>query len=128
MLKEYDIDKLNPRPNPYAKELKKQVTIKISPSVIDYFKEQATQIGMPYQTLINLYLSDCVKNKRKLHILEDLIFKKKARHPLKNFISELVAFNQKISQTWCMIGVLTFARFIMTINLAKFPTPAPTEK
>ena len=68
MLKEYDIDKLNPRPNPYAKELKKQVTIKISPSVIDYFKEQATQIGMPYQTLINLYLSDCVKNKRKLQM------------------------------------------------------------
>lgn len=68
MLKEYDIDKLNPRPNPYAKELKKQVTIKISPSVIDYFKEQANQIGMPYQTLINLYLSDCVKNKRKLQM------------------------------------------------------------
>ena len=68
MLKEYDIDKLNPRSNPYAKELKKQVTIKISPSVIDYFKEQATQIGMPYQTLINLYLSDCVKNKRKLQM------------------------------------------------------------
>ena len=68
MLKEYDIDKLNPRPNPYAKELKKQVTIKISPSVIDYFKEHATQIGMPYQTLINLYLSDCVKNKRKLQM------------------------------------------------------------
>lgn len=68
MLKEYDIDKLNPRPNPYAKELKQQVTIKISPSVINYFKEQATQIGMPYQTLINLYLSDCVKNKRKLQM------------------------------------------------------------
>ena len=68
MLKEYDIDKLNPRPNPYARELKKQVSIKISPSVIDYFKEQATQIGMPYQTLINLYLSDCVKNKRKLQM------------------------------------------------------------
>ena len=68
MLKEYDIDNLNPRPNPYAKELKKQVTIKISPSVIDYFKEQAAQVGMPYQTLINLYLADCVKNKRKLQM------------------------------------------------------------
>ena len=68
MLKEYDINKLNLRPNPYAKELKKQVTIKISPSVIDYFKEQAAQIGIPYQTLINLYLSDCVKNKRKLQM------------------------------------------------------------
>lgn len=45
MLEEYDIDNLNPRPNPYAKELKKQVTIKISPSVIDYFKAQATKWG-----------------------------------------------------------------------------------
>jgi predicted DNA binding CopG/RHH family protein len=66
MLEEYDIDKLNPRPNPYAKELKKQVTIKISPSVIDYFKAQANKLGIPYQTLINMYLSDCVKNKREL--------------------------------------------------------------
>jgi predicted DNA binding CopG/RHH family protein len=68
MLEEYDIDQLNPRPNPYAKELKKQVTIKISPSVIDYFKEQAAKLGMPYQTLINMYLSDCVKNKRELQM------------------------------------------------------------
>lgn len=66
MLEEYDIDKLNPRPNPYSKELKKQVTIKISPSVIEYFKAQAEKVGMPYQTLINLYLSDCVSNKREL--------------------------------------------------------------
>jgi predicted DNA binding CopG/RHH family protein len=68
MRDEYDIDKLNPRPNPYAKELKKQVTIKISPSVIDYFKAQADKLGMPYQTLINLYLSDCVNNKRELQM------------------------------------------------------------
>ena len=68
MLKEYDIDELNPRQNPYAKELKKQVTIKISPAVIEYFKEQAAKLGMPYQTLINLYLSDCVNNKRELHL------------------------------------------------------------
>ena len=65
MLKEYDIDNLNPRPNPYAKELKKQVTIKLSPSVIDYFKQEATESGIPYQTLINLYLVDCVRQKRK---------------------------------------------------------------
>jgi predicted DNA binding CopG/RHH family protein len=68
MLEEYDIDKLNPRPNPYAKELKKQVTIKIAPSTINYFKEQADKVGIPYQTLINLYLSDCVNNKRELHM------------------------------------------------------------
>lgn len=69
MLEEYDIDKLNPRSNPYAKELKKQVTIKISPSVIEYFKSQANEVGMPYQTLINLYLADCVSNKRKLEMI-----------------------------------------------------------
>lgn len=43
MLEEYDIDKLNPRPNPYAKELKKQITIKIAPSVIDYFKSESQE-------------------------------------------------------------------------------------
>lgn len=68
MLEEYDIDKLNPRPNLYTKELKKQVTIKISASVIDYFKEQASKVGMPYQTLINLYLSDCAKEKKELQM------------------------------------------------------------
>jgi predicted DNA binding CopG/RHH family protein len=64
MREEYDFS--SAKKNPYAKELKKQVTIKISPSVIDYFKEQANKLGMPYQTLINLYLSDCVNNKREL--------------------------------------------------------------
>lgn len=68
MLKEYDIDKLNPRANPYVKELKKQVTIKISPTVIDYFKSQSSKVGVPYQTLINLYLLDCVSNQRELHM------------------------------------------------------------
>ena len=69
MLEEYDIDKLNPRPNPYAKELKKQITIKIAPSIIDYFKSESQETGIPYQTLINLYLADCVKSKRKLEIV-----------------------------------------------------------
>ena len=68
MLKEYDIDKLNPRPNPYAKELKKQVTINLAVPVIDYFKKEAKETGIPYQTLINLYLSECVKEKKKLDI------------------------------------------------------------
>ena len=54
--------------NPYAKELKKQITIKVSPSVIEYFKKEAQRTGIPYQTLINLYLNDCVKNNRKIDI------------------------------------------------------------
>ena len=65
---EYNIDELNPRPNPYAKELKNQITIKISPNVIDYFKQEAKETGIPYQTLINLYLTDCVKEKKKLNL------------------------------------------------------------
>ncbi len=68
MREEYDIDQLNPRKNPYAKELKKQVTIKLSPHVIEYFKAESTETGIPYQTLINLYLQDCVKNKKKIDL------------------------------------------------------------
>ena len=66
MREEYDFS--DARKNPYAKELKKQVTIKISPSVIEYFKKQANEVGIPYQTLINLYLLDCVSNKRELQM------------------------------------------------------------
>lgn len=68
MLEEYDIDNLNPRSNPYAKELKKQITIKIAPTVIEYFKNESSETGIPYQTLINLYLVDCVNEKKKLNL------------------------------------------------------------
>ena len=68
MLDDYNIDKLNPGPNPYAKELKKQITIKISPFIIDYFKQEAIETGIPYQTLINLYLAECVKEKKKIEV------------------------------------------------------------
>ena len=63
-----EFDFTNARKNPYAKELKKQITIKINPAVISYFKDEAMATGIPYQTLINLYLTDCVKNKRKLDL------------------------------------------------------------
>ena len=62
--KEFDFDKAIK--NPYAKELKKQITIKIAPSIIEYFKGEASVTGIPYQTLINLYLEDCVKSKKRL--------------------------------------------------------------
>lgn len=64
MKNEYDFSK--GKKNPYAKMLKKQVTINLSTEVIVYFKEQAKQTGIPYQTLINLYLIDCVRNKKQL--------------------------------------------------------------
>lgn len=68
MKKEYDIAKLNPRKNPYSNRLKKQVTINIDTDTIEYFKEQSSKSGLPYQTLINLYLADCASKHRKLDI------------------------------------------------------------
>ena len=68
MIDNYDIENLNPRKNPYAKELKKQITINVSTAVIDYFKEMSQEVGIPYQTLINLYLTDCVKKQVKLDL------------------------------------------------------------
>ncbi len=64
MKDEYDFS--NGIPNPYAKILKKQITININENIIEYFKNQSKTTGIPYQTLINLYLSDCVKNKKEL--------------------------------------------------------------
>ena len=68
MRDEYDIENLNPHKNPYSKRLKKQMTINIDSDIVDYFKEQSEESGIPYQTLINLYLSDCAKNKRHLQM------------------------------------------------------------
>ena len=66
MRDEYDIKKLNPRPNPYADKLKKQITIRLNASTIEYFKQQAEETGISYQNLINMYLTDCKKKKKKL--------------------------------------------------------------
>ncbi len=52
----------------HMKKLKKQITIRVDADTLDYFKEQAETSGIPYQTLINLYLSDCAKNKKKLQV------------------------------------------------------------
>ena len=71
MRKEYDVASLNPRKNPYTNRLKKQVTIKIDGEIIDYFKEQSEKSGLPYQTLINLYLADCASKRRKLKMSWD---------------------------------------------------------
>lgn len=68
MREEYDIMNLNPRKNPYSNRIKKQVTINLDGAVIDYFKKLSQKSGIPYQTLINLYLSDCVESKRELRI------------------------------------------------------------
>lgn len=67
MKSEYDFSK--GKKNPYAKILKKQITINISEEVLKYFKEMSEKTSIPYQSLINFYLLDCVKNKKKIDIL-----------------------------------------------------------
>lgn len=66
MRDEYDFS--TAKKNPYTQKLKKTITINIEEDTIKYFKSQSEENGIPYQTLINLYLSDCVKNKKKLQI------------------------------------------------------------
>lgn len=66
MKKEYDFSKA--RPNPYAAQLKKSVTIRLDQPTIAYFKDLAEETGIPYQTLINLYLRDCASSGRKLNL------------------------------------------------------------
>lgn len=63
MRKEYDFSKS--RRNPYAKQLKRQVTIRLDTVAVDYFKQLAGELGMPYQNLINLFLRDCALRKRR---------------------------------------------------------------
>ena len=66
MREEYDFsDSIK---NPYTKYLRKSVTIRLGVDVIEYFKELSKETDIPYQTLINLYLKDCVQSGRKLNI------------------------------------------------------------
>jgi uncharacterized protein (DUF4415 family) len=68
MKSEYDLSKMKSRKNPYSAKLKKSVTMRLSEDVIDYFKSMADESGVPYQSLINLYLRDCVAQHRKIDI------------------------------------------------------------
>jgi predicted DNA binding CopG/RHH family protein len=64
MRKEYDFSKA--KKNPYAKLLKKQITIRIDKQTIEYFKGLSVETGIPYQNLINLYLRNCAIENKKL--------------------------------------------------------------
>ncbi len=66
MRDEYDFSKA--RENPYAKRLKKRVTIRLDEVTIAYFKQLAGDTGIPYQTLINLYLRDCAASNHRLQM------------------------------------------------------------
>ena len=65
MRKEYDFSAA--RKNPYAAQLKKQITIRLDEESITYFKTISEDVGVPYQSLINLYLRDCAASHRKLN-------------------------------------------------------------
>ena len=66
MRKEYDFT--NAKKNPYIKKLRKQISIRIDMDTIDFFKKQADNTGIPYQNLINLYLSDCAAQSKHINI------------------------------------------------------------
>lgn len=67
MRKRYDFSE--GRPNPYAKRLKKQVTIRLDHESLEYFQKLAEETGIAYQTLINLYLRDCAASGKRLQLL-----------------------------------------------------------
>lgn len=64
MRRQYDFKKA--KPNPYPKRLKRQVTIRLDADVLAYFNELAERTGIPYQTLINLYLRECATSQKTL--------------------------------------------------------------
>jgi predicted DNA binding CopG/RHH family protein len=68
MKTEYDLSTMKSRKNPYAAKLKKSVTMRLGEDVISYFKQMAEEKGVPYQSLINLYLRDCAAQHRKIDI------------------------------------------------------------
>lgn len=66
MRKSYDFSKSIK--NPYARRMKKQITIRLDEEAIAYFKAMAKERGIPYQSLMNLYLLDCASAQRKLQL------------------------------------------------------------
>ncbi len=66
MRKEYDFSRA--RRNPYARRLKRPITLRLEEETIAYFKRLAQQLELPYQSLINLYLRDCAATGRRLRL------------------------------------------------------------
>lgn len=68
MRKHYEFEEMKGERNPYVKQLKQPVTIRLDKATVAYFKALAEELGMPYQNLINLYLRDCALNHRTLKL------------------------------------------------------------
>ena len=64
----YDFSEMKGKKNPYSKRLKQPITMRLDTDTVDYFKSMADETGIPYQTLINLYLRDCATSQRKLDL------------------------------------------------------------
>ena len=68
MREHYDFSKMKGKKNPYTKYLKQPVTMRLDVDSVEYFKSLSEKSGIPYQTLINLYLRDCAAKERKLNM------------------------------------------------------------
>jgi len=68
MRKHYNFKEMKGEKNPYIKELKQPITIRLDKTTVSYFKSLATDLGMPYQNLINLYLRECALHHKKLDL------------------------------------------------------------
>ena len=68
MREHYDFANMKGKKNPYIKYLKQPVTMRLDKDSVEYFKTLSEEAGIPYQTLINLYLRDCATHKRKLNM------------------------------------------------------------
>jgi uncharacterized protein (DUF4415 family) len=64
----YDFSKMKGKKNPYIKYLKQPVTMRLDKDSIEYFKALSEESGIPYQTLINLYLRECAATEKKLDL------------------------------------------------------------
>ena len=68
MRQHYDFSKMKGEKNPYASRLKQPITIRLDKGTVSYFRTLATDLGMPYQSLINLYLRDCALHHKRLDL------------------------------------------------------------
>jgi predicted DNA binding CopG/RHH family protein len=64
----YDFAQMKSQKNPYVRHLKQPVSMRLDKATVTYFKQQASDVGMPYQNIINLYLRDCAVKRRKLQL------------------------------------------------------------
>ena len=68
MRAQYDFSRMKGQKNPYARMLKKPITIRLDADTVGYFKTMAAETGMPYQNLINLYLRECATSQKRLQL------------------------------------------------------------